>query len=148
MYSTKSESRVADVTAVYHDKNRGGIVQDTKVPAPVPTFSISNPLSHLEVRDEDFMDLAPQEVPEAPIAEILTGSSISPLQRVGITGTPLCVVHVCPSRSKFAYLRFTHLVPSNKLSFPKGAFGNIKAPTYRDWETDRKSTRLNSSHRL
>ena len=24
---------------------------------------------------------------------------------------------------------------------------NAQAPTYRDWETDRKSTRLNSSHR-
>lgn len=189
MYSTKSESRVADVTAVYHDKNRGGIVQDTKVLAPVPPLPISDPLPQFEVRDEDFMDLAPDEVPEvriaeiltdssiaplhrggvvqdakvlvpaplapifvpplrsmvrdedlmdllpdevpeAQIAEILTSSSITPLQRVGITGTPLCVVHVCPSLAKFAYLRFTHLLPSNKLSFPKGAFGNVKAPTY------------------
>ena len=28
------------------------------------------------------------------------------------------------------------------------AFGTIDREMYRDWETDRKSTRLNSSHRL
>ena len=26
--------------------------------------------------------------------------------------------------------------------------GNLCYPTYRDWETDRKSTRLNSSHEI
>ena len=32
------------------------------------------------------------------------------------------------------------------LSQPDGATCEITDPTYRDWETDRKSTRLNSSH--
>lgn len=130
MNSTLRELRAADVTAVSHDKNHGGIVQDTKVPAPVPLFSISDPLSHLEFRNEDFMDLIPDEVPEARIAEILTGSSIAPSQRVDITGTPICVVHVCPSLGEFVHLQFTHARLSNKLSFSKGAFAHTKAPTF------------------
>ena len=33
-------------------------------------------------------------------------------------------------------------------TYTKEELDNIKLAEYRDWETDRKSTRLNSSHRL
>ena len=54
-------------------------------------------------------------------------------------------------RKDGSYIRFDDnaVVILNQSDEPRGTriFGPV-ARTYRDWETDRKSTRLNSSHRL
>ena len=54
-------------------------------------------------------------------------------------------VQVKPSRKKGKKI---DVYKNGKKIASIGAAGMKDYPTYRDWETDRKSTRLNSSHRL
>ena len=45
------------------------------------------------------------------------------------------------------FVRLTNIDELNLIKDTKNHIGLVKVLTYRDWETDRKSTRLNSSHR-